>query len=156
VVPSNILHRTFRIQFAGQVGTCFTLDVEGKQYIVTARHVLPNAAHQATVQIQHESKWADLPCVVVGVGEGEVDIAVLAPPHVISPSLPLEPTTKAMFLSQDAYFLGFPYGLHAEVGALNANFPLPLVKKACVSLFALSGNGPCMRSRPLARSGICW
>ena len=142
MVPSNVLHRTFRIQFGGQVGTCFTLDVDGRQYIVTARHVVPQGAGQVTVQIHYESKWAGLPCSVVGIGEGEVDITVLAPPHVISPPLPLEPTTKGMFLSQDAYFLGFPYGLHAEVGGLNANFPLPLVKKACVSMFALAGTGP--------------
>jgi hypothetical protein len=142
MVPSNVLQRTFRIQFGGQVGTCFTLDVDGRQYIVTARHILPQVSGQAAIQIKHDSKWAELVCGVVGAGEGEIDIAVLAPPHVISPSLPLDPTTNAMFLSQDAYFLGFPYGLHAEVGGLNSNFPLPLVKKACVSMFALSGPGP--------------
>jgi hypothetical protein len=44
-----------------------------------------------------------------------------------------------MYLSQDAYFLGYPYGLHAEGGSLNAHFPLAIVKKACLSMFALGG-----------------
>ena len=43
-----------------------------------------------------------------------------------------------LYLSQDAYFLGFPYGIHADVGELNANFPIPLVKKACVSMLSLA------------------
>ena len=68
---------------------------------------------------------------------GDVDISVLAPPHAISPSLPFEPTTKHIQLGQDTFFLGFPYGLQAEVGDVNAYFPLPLVKKACVSMLSL-------------------
>ncbi len=137
MVPSNALQRTFRMRYLADTATCFTIDVDGKQYIVTARHALPGVGQSVTIQLQHEGVWKDLSCEVVGIAPDEIDIVVLAPPHPISPSHPLPPTTKDMFLSQDAYFLGFPYGLHAEVGGLNADFPLPLVKKACVSMLAL-------------------
>jgi hypothetical protein len=36
-------------------------------------------------------------------------------------------------LSQDIYFLGFPYGLRCDVGAANADFPIPLVRKGCLA-----------------------
>lgn len=138
MVPSNALQRTFRMQFGDETATCFTVDIDGKQYIVTARHALPGIGQAVTIQLQHDGQWKDLNCSLVGFAPDEVDIAVLAPPHAISPSHPLEPTTKDMFLSQDAYFLGFPYGLQAEVGGLNADFPLPLVKKACVSMLTFA------------------
>jgi len=142
MVPSNVLQRTFRLQYGSNTGTCFTIDVDGKQYIITARHTLPEATETTKIQIHRGGVLQDLDCALVGLGQDEIDIAVLAPPHAISPSLPLEPTTKNLYLSQDAFFLGFPYGLHAEVGALNADFPLPLVKKACVSMFYFDGPGP--------------
>lgn len=137
MVPANALQRTFRMKFGNQTASCFTIDIDGKQYIVTARHALPGVGLTPTIQIQHEGKWKDLPCSLVGVAANEVDIAVLAPPCQISPSHTLEPKTTDMFLSQDVYFLGFPYGIHAEVGGVNSHFPLPLVKKACISLLTL-------------------
>jgi hypothetical protein len=138
MVPSNALQRTFRMKFGHETATCFTVDIDGKQYIVTAQHALPGIGQTVTIQLQHGGQWKDLSCNLVGIAPYEVDIVVLAPPHPISPSYPLEPTTKDMFLSQDAYFLGFPYDLQAEVGSLNADFPLPLVKKACVSMLAFA------------------
>jgi len=136
MVPSNAIQRTFRIAYGDSAATCFTLDVDGRQYIVTARHVVPNAADTLLVRVHYNRQWQDLQCQVVGLATGEVDIAVLAPPHQLSPAHIFEPTTREMYLSQDAYFLGFPYGLHSEVGEINGNFPLPLVKKACVSMLA--------------------
>lgn len=125
------------MRYLTSTATCFTIDIEEKQYLVTARHALPNVEESVTVQIQHEGGWKSLNCKVVGIATGEVDVIVLAPPHPISPSHALQPTTKDLYLSQDVYFLGFPYGLNSEVGELNADFPLPLVKKACVSMLEL-------------------
>jgi len=141
MVPNSALHRTFRLKYGADTATCFTIDVDCKQYIVTARHSLPGVGQNVTIQLQHEDKWKDLQCEIVGLAPDDVDIAVLAPPHPISPWYPLEPTTKDIYLSQDAYFLGFPYGIHAEVGDLNMNFPLPLVKKVCVSMLPFSTGG---------------
>lgn len=137
MVSNNALQRTFRMQFGASTATCFTIDVDSKQYLITARHALPTNEESITIQLQHENTWKDLECKMVGTAPDDIDIVVLAPPHCISPSYPLEPTTKDLFLSQDVHFLGFPYGLQAEVGSHNADFPLPLVKKACISMLAL-------------------
>ncbi len=138
MVPANALQRTFRLSYGGSCGTCFTVDVDNRQYVITARHVLPGIAGNVSVNIWHERAWKPLQCDVVGIAPGSIDIVVLAPPFPISPSLRLTPGTDEMYLSQDAYFLGFPFGLHSEVGAINSDLPIPLVKKACVSMFSFA------------------
>ena len=61
-------------------------------------------------------------------------MTVLAPQELFGGSHPVRLTTKGLVLAEDIYFLGFPYGLGMEVETrLNADFPLPLVKKAVVS-----------------------
>ena len=115
MVPSNILQRTFRVQYGQQTGTCFTIEVDSKQYIVTARHVLEGIHQNDTLHLQHERQWKEFPVSLVGVGNGDVDIAVVAARHVLSPTHQLIPTTQDLYLSQDIYFLGFPYGLQIEL-----------------------------------------
>jgi S1-C subfamily serine protease len=142
MVPANALQRTFRISTGSQSGTCFTVDVDGRQYIVTAKHVIAGLADPLPIRVHYAQRWHELQCRLVGVTSDEIDIAVLAHTKTISPQLELTPTTSDMYLSQDVYFLGFPYGWHAEVGALNNDFPLPIVKKACVSMISLLPGAP--------------
>jgi hypothetical protein len=137
MVSNHALQRTFRMQFGASTATCFTIDVNSKQYLVTARHAIPTNEKSITIQLQKNNIWENLECELVGIPSDDIDIVVLAPPHCISESYPLEPTTEGLFLSQDVHFLGFPYGLYAEVGSLNYDFPLPLVKKACISMLKL-------------------
>ena len=87
-----------------------------------------------------EKKWKDLQIKLVGHGEGEVDISVLAADIQISPKHSLTPTMDGIVLGQDIYFLGFPFGLMSNIESQNRNFPMPLVKKGIVSLVAKRGN----------------
>ena len=136
MVTSNILQRTFKIK-STQVGTCFTIDVDNRQYIVTAQHIVEGLVGQSIVNIRHEEEWKELQVTLVGHGKGEVDISVLAAEHWKGGTapLPLISAESEMILGQDVYFLGFPYELEGNVGTLNSNFPLPLVKKGIVSMF---------------------
>jgi hypothetical protein len=145
VVPTNALQRTFHFQYRGATATCFTIDVRGRQYIVTAKHCLTGdgesqsaAELDPVISLQHAETWKALPCKLVGLANGEVDIGVLAAGRQLSPTYELSPTHAGLFLGQDVYFLGFPFGEQAHAGALNNDFPLPLVKKACVSMFHLA------------------
>jgi hypothetical protein len=59
-VPIEILSRTFFIKVGNEGGTAFTIDYEGKIYLVTARHVvadLPQSA--ATIKIWKSDQWVD-------------------------------------------------------------------------------------------------
>jgi hypothetical protein len=47
--------------------------------------------------------------------------------------MPLPEGDHFWFIGQDAYFLGFPFGLYTEIGEINNHFPIPIVKKAIFS-----------------------
>ncbi|ODA31964.1 hypothetical protein A6X21_22105 [Planctopirus hydrillae] len=136
------MQSTYRIACEDRSGTCFTIDVDGRQYIVTAKHVVGRTEGKIDLRVHYCQDLQELSCRIVGVTNDDVDIAVLATSMLLSPPLELTPTTSDLLLSQDVYFLGFPYGWHAEVGPLNREFPLPLVKKACVSMLDLRTGGP--------------
>ena len=133
MVLTNILYRTFFIR-AAQYGTAFTLEVDGTQYLITARHLLVDATEEVELQIMHDKKWLKGRATVVGLGEGEVDIAVLQiEARLTPPGFDVTPSTSDMFLGQEVYFLGFPYKMWAEFGELMANLPGPFVKKGTLS-----------------------
>jgi hypothetical protein len=62
-----------------------------------------------------------------------IDIAVMAVAFQLSPTHPLPASDKDSYFGQDVYFLGFPFGLGAEVGEANRHFPVPFIKKAVLS-----------------------
>ena len=132
MITSNIIHRTFQIKWQENIGSCFTIDVDRKQYLCTAKHLLRGFA-SGQVELRHEKIWKSLEVDFVGYGSEDTDICVLSPKIQLSPSLPLTPTTAGIVLGQDVYFLGFPYDLQSDIGSLNRFFPLPLVKQAILS-----------------------
>lgn len=141
-VTANILQRTFLIRHGGSMGTCFTIDVEGRRYLITAKHVVESIGDEAVVEISHERGWLRVPVQLVGHGAGGVDVTVLAPQGLFGVAHALNLTTAGLVLAEDIYFLGFPYGLGMEVKTdLNAGFPVPLVKKGVVSSLGLD-DGP--------------
>ena len=105
-----------------------------RRYLVTAKHIASTINHQAVVEIAHEGTWKHLPVRLVGHGKGKVDISVLAPQQLFGGSAPLK-IPAPMTLAKDVYFLGFPFNMSLDVGNLNADFPLPFVKRAILSAF---------------------
>ncbi len=126
-----ILGRTFQISCGTSTGTCFTIDVEDRQYIVTARHVVESVTDH--IKILRDETWKNLSIKLVGHGEGDIDISVLATDLQLSPAYPWPTTMDRIGLAQDVYFLGFPYGLANDAGHLNRNFHAALVKKGILS-----------------------
>ena len=133
MITANILQRTFRISYGNKEGTCFTLDLDGRQYLVTARHVVQSIDSPSTVRIFHDGAWKDLPVQLVGHGAGDIDITVLAAQQQVSPTYTVHATLDGLIIGQEVFFLGFPYGFGSEVGKMNDDFPVPFVKKAIVS-----------------------
>lgn len=125
----NVYDRVFFVRGA-VYGTAFSIDVDGKQYLVTARHVF-NPDDE--LKIFHERKWKQCPVTLVGSGEGEVDVCVLAPQYRLSSDIPLDPAIGDFILGQDAYFVGYPYKMWSEGGDIMHGRPLPFVKKGTIS-----------------------
>ena len=133
-----VLQKTYWIRCDGGEGTGFTVEVDGRRYLVTARHVVDTIPDAAMVDVAYDGGWLQVPVRLVGHGAGETDVSVLAPQIPFGPVGPLTLSGTNFFVSEDVYFLGFPYGFATQVGAhVNNGFPLPLVKRGL-----LSGFGP--------------
>ena len=113
-------------------GTCFSIDIDKKQYLVTAKHVVANLKDGDVIELFHENQWKGYPIRLIG-HSGLADVTVISLINVVIEGHELPATTKDMAYGQDIYFLGFPYGFQTEVGELNRGFPLPLVKKGIAS-----------------------
>ena len=119
MITANVFRRTFFIRFKNSTGTAFTIDVEKKQYLVTARHVCIGVGDDDKIGIFHDGQFEEMTVKVVGLGstdEIDTDVAVFALENQISPSFPMVATSEGLVWGQDVYFLGFPYGLHTSVG----------------------------------------
>lgn len=133
-VPTNVLRRVLLIRVGDSTGSSFTLDVGDRQYLITAKHVLGGLVGNASIQVYQEGSWQSLAVRVLD-SESAADIAVMAPAKQLTVSFPLEPGSGLAFAGQDAYFVGFPYGLRIEGTTLNGLYPLPFIKKGVISAF---------------------
>ena len=136
MITSNVLVRVRRFRYGNETGSSFLLERDGKEYLVTARHLVKNIRSSDTVAIFHEDRWKQLDVNLVGLGDGDIDVAVLAPSIRQLPAsyeLPVQGDPKSVIsLGQDVYFLGFPYGLQTET-PLTGGFPVALIKKGVIS-----------------------
>jgi S1-C subfamily serine protease len=139
-VSSNILQRVFLIKYGQKFGSSFTIDVQNRQYLVTARHIVNGIKDGDSIEIFHDNQWKSVKVKPLYTEPSKVDIVVLVLPMQISPSHPLELSSSGLFVSQNTYFLGFPYGLNMEGKTLNNGYPLPFVKQGICSAFYFSPN----------------
>lgn len=131
MITANVFSRIFHIKYGKGAGTCFTVDVDGKQYFVTAKHVIEDLKDNDEIELFHNSKWTKIKVKLTG-HSGVSDVSVFSIDLYIH-GLPLQADMGGISYGQDLYFLGFPFGLKSNVGALNREFPLPLVKKGILS-----------------------
>ena len=130
----DILNRVLDLRNGNEQGTCFTVEVDGRQYIVTARHLVPGTNQVAEVAFLHNNNWEKLPVTILR--SSDADVAVLVPPRVLTPTFPVEYGKSGVALGQELFFLGFPYGMSTEVPAeLNHGCPMPFIKRGTFSGF---------------------
>jgi len=133
-LTANILQRVFLIKYGDKYGSSFTIDVDNKQYLISAKHFLNKLKDEDVIQIYHDSQWKNLNVKVLKCKKDNIDIIVLVPPNQLSPSFEIKPSIDKIILGQDVYFLGFPYLLHIDPKDINNKFPLPFIKKGALSL----------------------
>ncbi len=133
-ITSATLQRTFRVRYGNQCGTCFTIDMDDRRYLVTARHLAFGIEGRGEIEVWHDGAWKRLAVELVGHGPGDIDVTVLAPGQSFGGGYPITPY-ETFSLGENVYFLGFPFGLGSEVGGLNSAFPIPWVKSGIVSAF---------------------
>jgi S1-C subfamily serine protease len=133
VITTNILQRVFFLKYKDSTGTAFTVDVDGKQYLITAKHVVDGIMQNDLIEIFYNNRWKKIKVKPIKCGNDQADIIVLIIPFSLSPPFEIIANSEGMFLSQDMYFLGYPYQQIFEDNGVNRNFPLPFVKKGILS-----------------------
>ena len=143
----------------------FTVEVDNKQYLITAKHLVENVTSQTQVKIFLDNGWKDINLYLLGHCPNDIDISVLTTDKQLTPSgLPCEPTSGGIILGQDVYFLGFPYDIAPKGGTFNNGYPCPFVKKAILSsignendkeiIFLDGHNNPGFSGGPIVYKGL--
>ena len=132
MITSNVIYRVFRLKVGDKAGTMFAIEVDGREYLVTAKHVVSSLQGQGRVEVFKEGGWSPLEVTTVGHAPGEVDISVLAPSEHLGQMFPLPASSKGLAYGQEAFFLGFPYDIDGKF-LLDTGYPIPFVKRLTVS-----------------------
>jgi hypothetical protein len=155
---SGALSRTFMINVNGEKGTMFAVHVDGRQYWVTARHLLTSAktgppygkitAKTSTLEVMvpdsADIQWKPYEFDVIDPGDENADVVVLAPrlpmPGFSTRSLSMMDSNESVSLGGECSFLGFPFAESyvAKFKDSSAAFRLPYMKHCYVSAI-LSG-----------------
>ena len=134
VPTSNVTARTRLVQFDDHDATAFTIDVDGKQYLVTAKHFVSSADDGAkiTIQMWKRNGWDKLEVTVFKCSD-PVDIAVLVPPKQVSVNFALPPDHAGDFVGEDVYFVGFPFGTEHAITYPTMAGVFGVVKRATIA-----------------------
>ena len=134
MITANVIYRIFRLKVGLETGTAFTIEEGGREYLVTARHIAHSLRGKRQVGVFRDGGWAPLQVATVGHAPEDVDISVLAPSERLTPTRPLSipASSEGLTYGQEAYFLGFPYGI-SDRFLKETGHPVPLVKRLTVS-----------------------
>jgi len=111
VPTSNVIYRVLRIKTPTDTGSAFTIEVDGRQYLITARHLLEGFGSEGEVDLWMESRWSRVPVRAIYPAKETVDVAALDAGRPLTVTFPLEASAGGLTLGQQVYFLGYPFGL---------------------------------------------
>jgi hypothetical protein len=65
-VTANGLRRVLLIEAGNQFGTAFTIEVDGRQYLITARHVVAALQPEDTIRYLRNDQWLPIQMQICG------------------------------------------------------------------------------------------
>lgn len=130
-VPLGMLSRIFPIRAGTEAGTCFVVDIEKRQYLVTARHVVAGIEPGANVEIFHHGTWIPIAFKPIFPRSKKIDAVALVLDTALTPKLDLPVGTAGIVLGQKVFFLGFPFGLASR--SKDKKDLIPFVKAGILS-----------------------
>lgn len=143
VPTSNVIYRVLRIKTPAATGSAFTIEVDDKQYLITARHLLKGFGSEGDIDLWIEGRWSRTRARAIYPAKEIVDIAALDLGRPVTVTFPLEPSAGGLTLGQQVYFLGYPYGLGTPGSSVTAppGFgEIPFLKSGIIS--AMDGRDP--------------
>lgn len=134
MLTTNIIQRVLFVRFGDNIGTGFTVEKDDKQYLVSAKHVFPGLTKTDEISVFKDGDWRKITVDPLFCKDNDVDIIAFdIGDKTITPKHEVQLGMAGLFVSQDAYFLGFPYGLSTDSGEINNKYPFPFIKKCIVS-----------------------
>jgi S1-C subfamily serine protease len=130
-VPWGILSIVFQVKFKNQVGSAFAIDVDNRQYIISAGHLFQSVKDGDVAEFLIDGNWQSIVVRPIFPPLKETDIVALAPDKQVAPRMEVEIGFSQVRLGQDVYFLGFPFGLGSRT--MSGPAMIPFVKKGIFS-----------------------
>jgi S1-C subfamily serine protease len=116
------LHRVFQVKSGNNTGTAFAIDVDGRQYLVSALHVVETSIGTASLEIYREKAWRSFPFDVVGL-KFDADVAVYAlKERIVGPNLDIEISSAGCVAGQEV----FSWDIHWGSGDTQQGLDFPL------------------------------
>lgn len=152
----NALFNTRMIMSKSDKGTMFPVDVDNREYWLTAKHILTGRKSEPAGQVTAKSvslsvlnpigediKWDSTDFTVVDPGK-DIDIVVLIPkPQLLQvPLPPLKMAIGSFFIGGECSFLGFPYANTWTTGLESTayKFKMPFIKHCYISGLTMVGS----------------
>jgi hypothetical protein len=126
----------FEIESATSSGAAFTINYQGAQYLVTAKHVLPDGDPNPSVTVTNRFGSEQLDLALLDIQPDAADVAVAPLSTPLTADLRLDPTFEGITWSQPVFFLGYPYGLATEFPDNTPTDRIAFVKGAILSATA--------------------
>jgi len=142
LITYGVLSNVFNIRVDNQVsGTCFYMPLDGRHYLVTAKHLFTSSL-TVSKDIWVKGSWQQIDGRVICQQGSEIDIVAIevAELGIFHRVDSVVYASDGTLLSAEAFFLGFPYGIRNE-RVKGQVWPAPLVKKAVISGIAEDTDG---------------
>lgn len=121
-VTANALYHVVKVRFEGTWMSGFVAEVDGHQYLVTARHLLDGKRPTVCdVELWHEKAWQSKKATVIYPVSPDVDIVAMdlgGPITMTGAGRPFDVDGGSIGLGQQIFFLGFPYNLSTRGNVL--------------------------------------
>jgi prepilin-type processing-associated H-X9-DG protein len=131
-VPEGILDAVFRFQYGNRTGTCFSLEADGRQYIITARHLVQGIRDHDSVRVFLGQRWQEIKVKAIFPRNPKTDIVALVSNRKVAQRMDIPTAEAAIPIGQELYFMGFPFGLSTQIdGPLSK--PIPFINHAFLS-----------------------
>ena len=125
-MPAEMLSRTVYIKAGEVMGSAFTIDYQGKMYLVTARHVIASLPmRDAIIQIRQQGEWKNYYTIkTIFPSSDAVDIAVFETNEKVQqPYRVMTMSDGNIGLGDRVWFFGYPWGIETHfVGGKIAPF----------------------------------
>lgn len=147
-IERDILSRVLYIQTSNGKGTGFAVSIDGKEYLITAKHVIDSptclAAIGEKLKIYKNDEWVDYTINhIYRHSNNELDVCAISFDNQIMPKSlsSIEINCEGMRHGENCRFLGFPETWNTDgkehncipIGGETWPYPIPFIKRCIMS-----------------------